>query len=174
MTPHHLILTDEAMQDYDSNFKVMPPLRSAEHVEALIAGLADGTIDAISADHQPCAAEKKDRELDQVPFGIVGLETLLPLCVKVLIETKRLTWPELIAKLTTGPARVLKLSDAGSLANGVPADVAIIDPSVQWTIDPQQFRSKSRNTPFGGWKVSGQVRIVLVEGAVRYSGFVEG
>jgi len=174
VTPHHLVLTDEAMQDYDANFKVMPPLRSAEHVAALIAGLADGTIDAISADHQPCAAEKKDRELDQVPFGIVGLETLLPLCVKALIETKRLTWPELVGKLTTGPARVLKLSDAGSLAVGVPADVAIIDPSIRWTIDPQQFRSKSRNTPFGGWNVSGQVRTVLVGGTIRYSGFVEG
>lgn len=169
VTPHHLALTDESMQDYDANFKVMPPLRSREHVEALIVGLADGTIDAISADHQPCAAEKKDRELDQVPFGIVGLETLLPLCVKTLIETKRLTWPALIAKLTTGPARVLNLSDAGSLAVGVPADVTLIDPAARWTIDPQQFRSKSRNTPFGGWNVSGQVRTVLVEGTVRYS-----
>ena len=168
VTPHHLALTDESMQDYDANFKVMPPLRSREHVEALIAGLADGTIDAISADHQPCAAEKKDRELDQVPFGVVGLETLLPLCVQTLIETKRLTWPMLIAKLTTGPAGILKLSHAGTLALGAPADVTLIDPAARWTIDPQQFRSKSRNTPFGGRAVTGQIHTVMVGGEIRF------
>ncbi len=168
VTPHHLALTDESMQDYDANFKVMPPLRSREHVEALIAGLADGTIDAISADHQPCAAEKKDRELDLVPFGVVGLETLLPLCVQMLIDTKRLTWPELIAKLTTGPASILKLSEAGTLAIGAPADVTLLDPAATWTIDPQQFRSKSRNTPFGGRPVTGQVRTVMVGGEIRF------
>lgn len=168
VTPHHLALTDEAMQDYDANFKVMPPLRSREHVDALIAGLADATIDAISADHQPVAAEKKDRELDQVPFGIVGLETLLPVCVRTLIETKRLTWSALIAKLTTGPASVLHLKGAGSLAVGSAADITLIDPAARWTIDPQKFRSKSRNTPFGGWNVSGLVRTVLVGGTVRH------
>lgn len=168
VTPHHLVLTDEAMQDYDANFKVMPPLRSAEHVEALIAGLVDGTIDAISADHQPWAAEKKDRELDQVPFGIVGLETLLPLCVKTLIENNRLTWPTLIARLTIGPVKVLNLRDAGTLAIGSPADVTLIDPSAPWTIDPQRFRSKSRNTPFGGWNVRSQIRTAIVGGVIRY------
>lgn len=167
-TPHHLALTDEAMKDYDANFKVMPPLRSREHVEALITGLADGTIDAISADHQPVAAEKKDRELDQVPFGIVGLETLLPICVRTLIETKRLDWPLLIAKLTTGPAKVLGLRQAATLAVGAPADVTLIDPAARWSIDPRRFRSKSSNTPFSGWAVNGMVRATIVDGEVRF------
>ncbi|MCX7395759.1 MAG: dihydroorotase [Planctomycetales bacterium] len=168
VTPHHLTLTDEAMQTYESNCKVMPPLRSGEHIEALIAGLVDGTIDAISADHQPCAAEKKDRELDQVPFGIVGLETLLPLCVKSLIETRRLDWPQLISKLTTGPAAILNLPNAGTLAIGAPGDVTLFDPDACWVVDPRRFRSKSRNSPFGGWSVTSQIRFVLVDGNVRF------
>jgi dihydroorotase len=168
VTPHHLALTDAELQSYDSNFKVRPPLRSAEHVAALIDGLADGTIDAISADHQPWATEKKDRELDQVPFGVIGLETLLPLCVKTLIEPGHLTWPKLIGKLTTGPARILGLRDAGTMTPGVPADVTLIDPDARWTIDPNQFRSKSRNTPFAGWTVQGQVRNVVIGGDVRF------
>jgi dihydroorotase len=165
---HHLLLTDERLQDYDANYKVDPPLRTADHVAALIAGLQDGTIDAISSDHQPVAAEKKDRELDLVPFGIVGLETLLPLCIQALIEPGHLTWPQLIAKLTTGPANVLGLKDRGTLSPGTAADVTVIDPDVRWTIDPMQFRSKSRNTPFAGWDVRGRARMVLINGEVRY------
>lgn len=168
VTPHHLALTDADMQDYDSNFKVRPPLRSADHVSALIDGLVDGTIDAISSDHQPWASEKKDRELDQVPFGIVGLETLLPLCVKTLIEPGRLTWPQLVSRLTMGPARILGLNDAGTLAIGAAADVTVIDPHATWTIDPSKFRSKSRNTPFAGWSVRGQIRAVAYNGEIRY------
>jgi dihydroorotase len=168
VTPHHIALTDADMQDYDSNFKVRPPLRSSDHVSALIAGLADGTIDAISADHQPWASEKKDRELDLVPFGIVGLETLLPLCIKTLIEPGHLSWMQLVSRLTTGPARILGLKDAGTLAPGGPADVTVIDPRIAWTIDPTKFRSKSRNTPFAGWTVQGQVRSVVMGGEVRY------
>lgn len=166
---HQLLLTDEQLQSYDSNYKVDPPLRSAEHVAALVTGLQDGTIDAISSDHQPVAAEKKDRELDLVPFGIVGLETLLPLCIRALIEPGHLTWPQLVAKLTTGPAAVLGLNDRGTLAPGVAADVTVIDPEAAWTIDPTQFRSRSRNTPFAGWEVRGRARMVLVNGVVRYS-----
>lgn len=168
VTPHHLALTDADMQAYDANFKVRPPLRSSDHVSALFVGLIDGTIDAISADHQPCASEKKDRELDQVPFGIVGLETLLPLCVKLLIEPGRLSWPQLLSRLTIGPARILGLKDAGTLARGSTADVTVIDPQATWTIDPNQFRSKSRNTPFAGWSVQGQIRAVVIGGEVRY------
>jgi dihydroorotase len=166
---HHLLLTDERLQDYDANYKVDPPLRSAEHVAALIAGLQDGTIDAISSDHQPVAAEKKDRELDLVPFGIVGLETLIPLCIQALIEPGHLTWPQFIAKLTTGPAHVLGLKDRGTLTPGMEADVTVIDPEARWTIAPSQFRSKSRNTPFAGWEVRGRARMVLIGGEVRYS-----
>lgn len=173
VTPHHIALTDADMQDYDSNFKVRPPLRSSDHVGALIAGLADGTIDAISADHQPWASEKKDRELDLVPFGIVGLETLLPLCIKTLIEPGHLSWMQLVCRLTIGPARILGLKDAGTLATGAPADVTVIDPRIAWTIDPSKFRSKSRNTPFAGWAVQGQVRAVVMGGDVRFRSLSE-
>ncbi len=168
VTPHHLALTDADMQNYDANYKVRPPLRSADHVAALIEGLIDGTIDAISADHQPCASEKKDRELDLVPFGIIGLETLLPLCVKTLIEPGCLTWSQLVSRLTTGPARILGLKDVGTLAVGVPADVTVIDPQATWTIDPSRFRSKSRNTPFAGWNVRGLVQAVVIGGEIRF------
>lgn len=168
VTPHHLTLTDADMQRYDASFKVRPPLRSADHVASLVAGLADGTIDAISADHQPSASEKKDRELDLVPFGIVGLETLLPLCVKTLIGPGHLSWPQLISKLTTGPAAILGLKEAGTLATGSPADISVLAPQEQWTIDPSRFRSKSRNTPFAGWHVQGRVRAVVMNGEVRF------
>jgi dihydroorotase len=166
VTPHHLLLTDEALRTFDSNFKVDPPLRSRDHIEACLEGLRDGTIDIICSDHQPYAVEKKDRELDIVPFGIVGLETLLPLCIQALIEPGILTWPQLIAKLTTGPARVLGI-DKGTLRPGADADVTLIDPEVAWTIDASQFRSKSRNTPFDGWNVRGRARAVVVRGQVR-------
>jgi dihydroorotase len=165
---HHLLLTDERLQSYDAHFKVDPPLRSADHVQTLIAGLQDGTLDALTADHQPSAAEKTSREFDVVPFGIVGLETALPLCIRALIEPGHLTWPQLLAKLTCGPARVLGWTDRGTLTPGVAADVTIIDPNVEWTIDPLQFRSKSRNTPFAGWTVRGRAVCVLVDGEVRY------
>src|SRR3990172_1744518 len=105
VTPHHLALTDECLRTFDSNCKVDPPLRSREHIDALIEGLKDGTIDVICSDHQPCAQEKKALELDHAPFGIVGLETLLPIAIKTLIEPRHLTWPQLIEKLTLGPAR---------------------------------------------------------------------
>ena len=167
VTPHHLALRDADMQAYDANFKVRPPLRSDDHVEALFAGLIDGTIDAISADHQPCASEKKDRELDQVPFGIIGLETLLPLCIKLLIESGRLTWLQFLERLSTRPARILGLSNAGTLATGSPADLTVFDPRAEWTIDPSRFKSKSRNTPFAGWAVRGQVRAVVINGELR-------
>ncbi len=165
---HNLLLTDAEMRSFDPNLKVDPPLRSQDHVDALIAGLKDGTIDVITSDHQPVAEEKKDRELDLAPFGISGLETLLPLCVKALIEPGHLTWPQLIDKLSTQPARVLGLKK-GTLQPGADADVTLIDPELEWTVDPQQFLSKSRNTPFAGWKVRGRATRVLVGGQVRYT-----
>lgn len=167
VAPHHLTLTDESLQSFDANYKVDPPLRPQEHIDALIEGLQDGTIDAISSDHQPYAEEKKNREVDLAPFGIVGLETLLPICLKSLIEPGHLNWPQLIEKLTTGPARVLGLSQ-GTLQPGADADVTLIDPEQEWTIDPGQFRSLSRNTPFAGWEVRGRVHTVIVRGEVRY------
>ncbi|MHC4876374.1 MAG: dihydroorotase [Planctomycetota bacterium] len=168
VTPHHLALTDDALKTFDPNFKVDPPLRPQGHVNAMIQGLKDGTIDIISADHQPWAVEKKTCEIDVAPFGIVGLETLLPICIETLIEPEHLTWLEFLTKLTTGPAKLLGIQK-GTLTTGADADVTIIDPDVEWTIDPDQFRSKSRNTPFAGRKVRGRADKVLVGGEVRYS-----
>ncbi len=165
---HQILFTDAALESYDANFKVDPPLRSEEHVQALIEGLHDGTIDAISADHQPWAREKKDREIDLVPFGIVGLETLIPVCMQALIEPGHLTWPKLIAKLTSGPATILGLEGRGTLAPGVDADVTVIDPEVRWTVDPDRFRSKSRNTPLAGRTLRGQAKLVIVGGEIRF------
>lgn len=167
VTPHHLTLTDASLQSFDSNCKVDPPLRSQDHIDALIEGLKDGTIDAISSDHQPFAEEKKDRELDLVPPGIAGLETLLPICVKSLIEPGHLSWSQLIACLTVGPAAVLSIAK-GTLSPGADADVTILDPNAEWTIDPDQFRSMSKNTPFAGWKVRGRVHTVIVGGRIRF------
>jgi len=165
---HQFLFTDAALESYDSNYKVEPPFRSQQHVQALIDGLHDGTIDAISADHQPWAREKKDREIDQVPFGIVGLETLIPVCIEALIVPGHLTWPKLIAKLTSGPAGILSLEGRGTLAAGVDADVTVIDPEIAWTIDPEKFRSKSRNTPLAGRQVRGRAQLVIVGGEVRF------
>ena len=165
--PHHFLLTDECLRTFDSNFKMAPPLRTQADIEALIEGLKDGTIDVIATDHAPHAPEKKMREFDQAPNGIIGLETLLPTCVVGLIEPGHLTWPQLIAKLTVNPARVLGI-DRGTLRQGATADVTVIDPKAVWTIDPSQFRSKSRNCPYAGWKVRGRATAVIVGGDVKF------
>ncbi len=167
--PHHFTLTDECLRTFDSNFKMAPPLRTREDVEAIIEGLKDGTLEVIATDHAPHAPEKKMRELDQAPNGIIGLETLLPICIRALIEPKHLTWPQLIEKLTVNPARVLSI-DHGTLKPGADADVTIIDPDAEWTIDAEKFRSKSRNSPFAGWKVRGRAHAVVVGGVVREDG----
>src|SRR5947209_5038078 len=143
-----------------------PPLRSETDVQALIEGLKDGTLDVIATDHAPHAPEKKMRELTEAPNGIIGLETLLPICVLSLIEPGHLTWPQLIEKLTIQPARVLGI-DRGTLSAGAVADVTVIDPSVEWTIDPSKFKSKSRNCPYTGWKVRGRAETVIVGGVVK-------
>ncbi|APW63014.1 dihydroorotase [Paludisphaera borealis] len=166
--PHHFSLTDECLRTFDSNFKMNPPLRTAADVEAVIEGLKDGTIEILATDHAPHAREKKMRELDQAPFGIVGLETLIPITVKTLIEPGHLTWPEVIRKLTINPAELLRIPK-GTLRPGADADVTVIDASTTWTIDPTQFRSKSRNTPYAGWEVRGRAHTVIVGGEVRYT-----
>ena len=166
--PHHFTLTDEKLRSFDANFKMNPPLRTWADVEAVIGGLKDGTIEIIATDHAPHAPEKKMREIDQAPFGIVGLETLLPITVLGLIEPGHLTWPEVIRKLTVAPAELLGI-DKGSLRPGADGDVTIIDPEARWTIDPAAFRSKSRNTPYGGWDVRGRAHTVIVGGEVRYT-----
>jgi dihydroorotase len=166
--PHHFTLTDESLRSFDANFKMNPPLRTWEDVEAVIGGLIDGTIEVLATDHAPHAPEKKLRELDQAPFGIVGLETLVPIVVKGLIEPGHLSWPEVIRKLTINSARLLGIAK-GTLRPGADADVTIIDPEARWTIEPDQFHSKSRNSPFGGWNVRGRAHTVLVGGEVRHS-----
>jgi dihydroorotase len=165
--PHHFTLTDEWLRTFDSNYKMSPPLRSQSDVDACIAGLVDGTIEVICTDHAPHAQEKKMQELDQAPFGILGLETALGLVVTRLIEPGHLTWPQVIEKMTINPARVLGISK-GTLAVGADADVTIIDPEHTWKVDPQRFRSKSRNTPFAGWKLLGRAETVIVAGRVKY------
>jgi dihydroorotase len=170
--PHHFTLTDECLRKFDSNYKMSPPLRSQKHVDACIAGLVDGTIDAICTDHAPHAVEKKMRELDQAPFGIVGLETALGLVVTRLIEPGHLEWPAALAKMTINPARILGI-EKGTLAIGADADVTVIDPDVRWTVDPARFHSKSSNTPFAGWKLQGRADTVIVGGRVKFRATVE-
>src|SRR5947208_6699729 len=165
--PHHFTLTDKCLRTFDSNFKMAPPLRTDADIQAIIEGLKDGTLEVIATDHAPHAPEKKMRELDQAPNGIIGLETLLPICVVALIEPGHLTWPQLIEKLTVNPARVLGI-DRGTLKPGVDADVTVIDPAVEWTIDVAKFRSKSRNCPFAGWRVRGRADVVVVGGVVKF------
>ncbi len=167
VTPTHLLLTDECLESFDPNYKLEPPLRPREHIVALIEGLIDGTIGVISSDHRPYSDEKKMVEIDKAPFGIVGLETLLPLCIEALIAPGHLTWSQLLAKLTTGPSELLKVP-GGSLTEGAPGDVTVIDPDVSWTIDASRFRSQSRNTPFDGRSVRGAARFTVMEGRVTY------
>jgi dihydroorotase len=166
VTPHHFTLTDECLRTFDSNFKMNPPLRGKGHVEACIEALQDGTIDCIATDHAPHAKEKKMQELDRAPFGVIGLETCLGLVVTQLIEPGHLDWPTALAKLTVNPARILGIPK-GTLAVGADADVTVIDPEAQWTVDPAEFRSKSTNTPFAGWELKGRADTVLVGGRVK-------
>ena len=165
--PHHFTLTDEKLRTFDSNYKMNPPLRTQKDVEAVIAGIRDNTIEILATDHAPHAPEKKMRELDQAPFGIVGLETLLPITVKGLIEPGHQTWPDVIRKMTINAANLLGIPK-GTLQPGADADVTIIDPETRWTIDASKFRSKSRNTPYNGWEVRGRAHTVIVGGEVRY------
>ena len=167
VTPHHFSLTDECLRRFDSNYKMNPPLRSQDHVDACIAGLADGTLDVIASDHAPHAKEKKMQELDQAPFGIVGLETTLGLVVTKLIEPGHLDWTSALAKMTINPARVLGIPK-GTLGVGADADVTVIDPEVRWKVDPGQFRSKSNNSPYGGWELKGRAVAVILGGDVRF------
>ncbi|MGH9491331.1 MAG: dihydroorotase [Terriglobales bacterium] len=167
VTPHHLTLTDADIRGYDANFKMNPPLRSAADREALIAALADGTIDAVATDHAPHAPHEKEQEFSRAPFGIIGLETALPLVLR-LVAAGRLSLPRAIAVLTSGPAQCFSLP-GGSLASGAPADITVFDPAENWVCDPALLRSKSRNTPFAGQTMTGRVRHTIVAGRVVYS-----
>jgi dihydroorotase len=156
-TPHHFTLTDAALETYDPLMKVNPPLRTSEDVDALTRGLADGTIDAIATDHAPHAVEEKDQEFSYAPPGMLGLETTLALGLTQLVEPGHLDLVRLVEALSTQPARILGLSDQGSLAIGSVANVVVFDPSVRWTVDASSLQSRSRNTPFDGRELTGRV-----------------
>jgi dihydroorotase len=165
VTPHHLLLTDEAVRTWDPNTKMAPPLRTKRDVEALVEALVDGTIDCVATDHAPHAAADKEGEFDRSANGIVGLETALTLLYDRLVRPGVLPLPTLVARLSRDPARLLNLP-GGSLAVGAAADVTLIDPEAAVTIDPTRFAGKSRNTPFGGWTAVGRPWKTIVGGKV--------
>jgi dihydroorotase len=165
-TPHHLTLTDEAICDFDTSTKVNPPLRSAEDREALCRALAEGVIDCVATDHAPHGLADKDLEFDAAANGIVGLETALPLVLRLVAEGS-CSLHRAIDALTWRPARILGVP-GGRLAPGDPADVTIFDPREEWTVDPDRFFSKGRNSPFRGWRLTGRVRATLVGGRIVF------
>jgi dihydroorotase len=170
VTPHHFVLTDDSLEEpirYDTNVKMNPPLREVQDRDAMIEGLADGTIDVIATDHAPHHADEKLVEFDRAPFGIVGLETAVPLVFDRLVHSGRITLTRMIELLSVNPARVLKLP-GGTLAEGQPADVTILAPDAQTTIRASRLRSKSKNTPFDGWSLRGSVAATIVDGRIVY------
>lgn len=167
VAPHHLTLTDESLRSFESNFKMNPPLRDREHVDACIAGLVDGTIDAIATDHAPHAPEKKNREIDVAPFGIVGLESALPLVVETLVDSGLLTWSQLIEKMALNPARILGIPK-GTLEIGADADVVVIDPTLEWDFVESEVRSKSKNSPYLGRRMKSRAVVAIVAGEIRF------
>ncbi len=164
-TPHHFTLSDDFITDYDGNTKMNPPLRSKEDVLAIRQALKDNVIEIIATDHAPHSVDEKNCEYEKVAFGIVGLETALPLGITVLVEEGWLTPMELITKMTYNPAKMLNI-DKGTLTIGKAADIAIIDPNRTYKIDPSTFASKSKNTPFGGFQVKGKVIYTIVDGNI--------
>ena len=165
--PHHFALTDEAVYSFSTNTKMSPPLRSARHVAAVKAALRDGTIDAIATDHAPHTIQDKEVEFDYAANGIVGLETAFGLTMTVLVEGEVLTLNQAIARLTCDPARIFHLPK-GTLSVGADADVTIVDPTREWAVDVKRFASKSKNSPFDGWKLRGQVLCTIVGGKVAW------
>lgn len=163
VTPHHLTLTEEALQTYDARFKTNPPLRSQKDLEALREGLKDGTLDAVATDHAPHSLEEKEAGLAQAPFGVIGLETAAAVLMTELVGRGLLDLKTLIAALTCRPAAVLGI-DRGTLVAGRPADVTLIDPQMHWVVEAGTFSSKSQNSPFLGWRLKGKVTDLLVAG----------
>jgi dihydroorotase len=165
VTPHHLLLTDEVVGTYDPVFKVNPPLRTAEDVEALRDGLADGTIDAVATDHAPHALEDKETEWAAAAFGMTGLETALSVVVAAMVETGRLDWAGVADRMSVRPARIGRLSGHGRpLEAGSPANLVLVDPAARWTVDPRQTASRSRNTPYGGRELPARVVATFLRG----------
>ena len=168
VTPHHFTLIDEDMREYDSNYKMNPPLRSAADREAILVALADGTVDAIATDHAPHASHEKEMEFERAAFGFMGLETALGLAITRLHVGKRIPLARIVELFTAGPARCFDLRGRGTLGRGAVADVTIFDPKKKWTFEAAKSRSKSRNTPFDGWQLTGKVVATIVSGTVVY------
>jgi dihydroorotase len=191
--PHHFTLTDTGLAgsekfwstdgrdimagapakrpqwpSYDTNFKMNPPLRSATDRAAIIDGLADGTLEVISSDHAPHCDYEKEVEFDYAPFGIVGFETELPLSLMQLYHSKKMSLPDLIAKFTVAPARLLHLTGKGNLGVGADADLTVFDPAQEWVFDPGASAGKSRNSPFAGWTLKGKARATIVNGTIAW------
>lgn len=169
VTPHHLALTDQAVADtsYDTNTKVNPPLRSSEHVEALVEGVLDGTVDCLATDHAPHHADEKNVEYDKAPFGVVGLETAVPVTFELLVAKHRMPLARFVACWSTNPARLFKLP-GGTLKVGSPADITIFDPELRAVVNPDRFRSLARNTPFAGKRLRGWPVVTVIGGKVVY------
>jgi dihydroorotase len=166
--PHHFTLTHEACEGYNTNAKMNPPLREPEDREAIRQALRDGTLDVICTDHAPHHYDAKEREFDDAPNGIIGLETALGLAVTELVETGLLTLTDLISRMSAMPARIFNLP-GGTLAPGAAADVVVFDPAVSWTVRPEEFFSKSRNTPFEGRRLRGRTETTIVRGQVVFT-----
>jgi dihydroorotase len=168
VTPHHLLFDEQCCAEYDTNYKVNPPLRTNKDINALKEAIAEGLIDALVTDHAPHLQSEKELEFLAAPFGIASLECALGLYVKALVEPGILDWPKLIELMTAKPARIIGV-DKGTLGKGKQADVTIIDPNAEYEIDVNKFRSKSRNCPYHGWKVKGKVEKTIVGGEIRFS-----
>ena len=166
VTPHHIILTDEAVKGYDANFKMNPPLRTEEDRQEMIKGLKEGVFDAIASDHAPHSIDEKEVEFEKAPFGVIGFETTLPITLK-LVHDGFLKPLDAIRLLTIGPAKTIGLEGGKIKKNGV-GDITIIDPEQEIIIDREKMASKSKNTPFHGWKMHGQVRYTLINGEIIY------
>ena len=170
VAPHHFTLTDESLAtpvSYDTNMKMNPPLRTASDRDEMLKGIADGSVDVIATDHAPHHYDEKKMEFDLAPFGIVGLETCVSICFARLIQPGVITLTRMIELLSTNPARILNVP-AGTLSEGAIADISVLAPDLQVTVDPSRFKSKARNTPFGGWQLKGGVAATIVGGRTVY------
>lgn len=166
--PHHIALTDESLAGYDTSFKMNPPLREQSDIDALLEGIADGTIGILATDHAPHAVYEKEVEFAAAPFGIVGLETAVGIFCEILLHRRKvIDLPRLVAMLTINPARLLNL-DRGTLSAGAPGDVTILDVQHEWTVDKERFASKGRNTPFHGWQLRGRAVRTIVGGRTAW------
>jgi dihydroorotase len=168
VAPHHFSLTDEAVEGYDTNTKMSPPLRSREHLEAILAAIKDGTIDAIATDHAPHHTDEKNLEFDRAPFGITGLETAIGLAFEKLVHTGTIDLQRLVELFSTNPARIFNLKNRGTLKTGSIADVTILDPDLKWTYRVSETKSKSKNSPFDGWQFTGAAIATIVGGRIVY------